>query len=62
MAPLAVCFINSDLFDVGVISLLSCFLYMVLEQSSQAGIVLGNQFGNPFYREVRRQKHDIGFK
>ena len=62
MAALAGGFINSDLFDIGVVRLLSCFLYVVLEQSPQAGIVLGNQFGNPFFRPGRRQNHEIGFK
>jgi len=62
MSSLTGCFIDSDLFDIGVVSLISCFIYMMLDKSPQAGIMLGNQFGNSFYRHGRRQKHDIGFK
>jgi len=34
----------------------------VLDHSPQAGVMLRNKFGNPFYRHGRCQNHDIGFK
>jgi hypothetical protein len=33
-----------------------------MDQSPQAGIVLGNQFGNPLYWHGRSQHHNVGFK
>ena len=62
MTPFTGCFINANLFDIGVVSLLSCFLYVVLDHSPQAGVMLSNKFGNLVYGHGRSQNHDIGFE